>query len=226
MSANVSFTRTCDNNPALPLRQNKANSNPISEKAKNERKLIVNKGLPKSALQGRNPMSKYQCPSVSKPAAGRAESPHLRQCASQCYRPAGSDNNYEGQNYMSHLNLSKKTLQKRKMNANNSYEQAQNRCESHDAAEKCGGRLRIERRPDSPLREGKHRRSHPARRARQPGFMLKPAVAKQQAQIQVVAPCHPEEREKGCYRYENNRRHNSLPRRSTVENFRSIWLLD
>jgi hypothetical protein len=51
MSASVYFTTNYENNAALPLRQNKPNSKPIPQKPKNQRNLIVNKGLSKSALR-------------------------------------------------------------------------------------------------------------------------------------------------------------------------------
>ena len=53
----------------------------------------------------------------------------------QCYRPAGGDDDYQGQNYVSYFNFGEKTVDKPKIYAKNSYKQSQKCYDNQDKAQ-------------------------------------------------------------------------------------------
>ncbi len=147
------------------------------------------------------------------------------QCPSQCCRPAGGNNDYQGQNYVSDLNLREKTAQKPEIDAKNSYEQGQNCRRNQPTAQQTGGRLDIKCFEDSALGERKYRGGHSAGWARQVVFLLEAAVAEPPAHIGFIVPGPRKQAKESNNRYANNCRYKSLARSCSAENFQLILLV-
>jgi len=148
-----------------------------------------------------------------------------RQSPSQCYRPAGGNNDYHGQNYVSDLNFLEKTAQKPEIDAKNSYEESQNCPRNQRTAQQTGGRLDIKCFEDSALSERKYRGGHSAGRARKVVFLLEAAVAEPPAHIGFIVPGQSKQSEESNNRYANNSRYKSLARSCSTENFQLILLV-
>ena len=183
-----------------------------------------------SFLESSNQRPSKACPERSpeyvegRSRMGQFQKGYLQR-SSQCYRPAGGNNNYKRQNYVSDFNLSKKTLQKPEIHPKNSYKEPQKCCDNQHTAKKTGSRLDIKCFEDSALSKNKCCSGHSAGRTRQAVFLLEPAGAKPPAHIYFVTSCHPEKTEESNDCQANNRPCKTLTKRCTAENFQLIYLL-
>ncbi len=209
MNVNSLTTKDYRKNDDFAVQKNKPNSNPISIKPKMNVNAFSQKDYEnKTALGLRK----------NKPKQSQFQTGHLQR-PSQCYRPAGGNNDKHGQNYVSYFDLGEKTLQKPEIDTKNSYKQSQNCCRNQYAAQQTGSRLDIKCFEDSALSESENRGGHSAGWTRQVVFLLETAVAEPPAHIGFIMSYRPEQPEESNHHQANNRRYKSLARRCTAENF-------
>ena len=146
-----------------------------------------------------------------------------RQRPGQSYRPAGSNNNYQGQDYMFYFNFGKEPLDKTGIYPKNSYKESQKRHNDHDRAQKCNGRLCIKRTimtKDFAPCKLIYRSGHSTSWTRQAVFFLKTTAVRREADSIMCS--QPQQSEESNHRQEKNGSSNSLATRCPAENFRFI----
>lgn len=147
----------------------------------------------------------------------------FRQRPGQRYRPAGRNNNYQGQDYIPYFNFGKESADKTGIYSQNSYKESKKRCNNHDRAQKCNGRLGIKRTittKDFAPCKLIYRSGHSTSRTRQAVFFLKATAVRRQADSIMCSQA--EQSEESNHRYKNNGRSNPLATRCPAENFRFI----
>ena len=146
-----------------------------------------------------------------------------RQRPGQSYRPAGSNNNYQGQDYMFYFNFGKESADKTGIYSQNSYKESKKRHNNHDRAQKCNGRLGIKRTittKDFAPCKLIYRSGHSTGWTRQAVFFLKAAAVRRQAEF--IMRSQPQQSEEGNRCQEKNRSSNPLATRCPAKNFRFI----
>jgi len=110
----------------------------------------------------------------------------FHQGAGQCNRPAGQDDNEQGQNEVSGFYFGEKARDKAKVHAENRYDKRQNSNKDHQRAQQGARRLDIKGLKDFALGEGFRCGGHSAGWARQAGILLEAATAEPEAHIGLV----------------------------------------
>ena len=166
----------------------------------------------------------HTCPATTQKHLFYFTRPYLScsQRPDQSHSPAGSDNDYQGQDYMPYLNFFKKTVDKAKIYSKNRYNKSQKCYDNQDGAQQCSGRLGIKRTimtEDFASYKHKNRSSHPAGWARQVVFLLKATGRKPATYINPAVCRKPEQPKESKYRQEDKGRSNPLATRCTAEIF-------